>query len=219
MANHVETIQARVILSHTQESVKGFFSIFDSIMRTRGGGAPTDQEQDLLRASLVFSAAGLDSTLKELVKGSLKTLAAKDSMVRAEFETFVIRQLRGDPDESEGLLGHKFLANVLLSPSPNDMLLTQYVLHLTGTSLQSVDQLIKTAKALGIGAGFLIAQKASLNSIFLTRNRIIHELDIRFMGKRGKRQRNSRRRGDLERECRLLLDISGTLISEVELKL
>ena len=92
-----ETERARKVLAQARDSVKGFLKAFDTVRRARNAkGNPTDEEQDLLRASLVFAAAGLDSVAKELIKGSIRTLAGSDSDVQRELETFVRRQIRGD---------------------------------------------------------------------------------------------------------------------------
>src|SRR5262245_15398576 len=64
--------------------------------RERGGGALTDAEQDLLRAMLVFAAAGLDSLLKRLIRDALGSLAERDADVQRELEAFVSRRIRGE---------------------------------------------------------------------------------------------------------------------------
>src|SRR5438093_6910832 len=88
--------------------------------RRATGGALTDAEQDLLRAMLVFAAAGLDSLVKQLIRDALRPLAGKDSAVRAELETFVTRQMRADlsADESDAASGRKFLARVMVAATP-----------------------------------------------------------------------------------------------------
>ena len=60
-----ETVRARRVLSQARDSAEGFLKAFDKVREVRGAaGSTTDQEQDLLRATLVFAAAGLDSALK-----------------------------------------------------------------------------------------------------------------------------------------------------------
>jgi len=112
-----EKLKARIILESARSSTKSFFDAFDKVRQARGAttGAPTDEEQDLLRASLVFAAVGLDSMLKQLVRVAIGRLAQKDPKVQAELETFVQRRLRGDSEDHEALSSHKFLAGVLVS--------------------------------------------------------------------------------------------------------
>ena len=97
-----ETARASKVLGQARDSVAGFLNAFDTVRHARNAkGNPTDEEQDLLRAALVFSAAGLDSVLKEVIKGAIRALAASDPDVQGELETFVQRQLRGDSDEPD----------------------------------------------------------------------------------------------------------------------
>jgi hypothetical protein len=181
--------------------------------------APTDEEQDLLRAALVFSAAGLDSTVKQLIRSCLRDLAVSDSAVQREFQTYAERQLRGDSEAPEPIGGYRFLARLLVAPSPQDRLIEEYIEALTGTSLQSADQLFKAAKALGLNPYDLPAQKEDLEKIFDVRNKIIHELDVKFGAQVGWRKRNSRTRPILEDYSNKRIQVSKHMIEAVEKKL
>ncbi len=212
--------RAQMVLDHTKASVENFFKAFDTVRKSRGAGQgrPTDEEQDLLRSALVFAAAGLDSLLKELIRVAVPLLAKTDSAVQQELETFAQRQLRGEEDGLEGSGGTKFLARLLVSSSPYQRLLDDYVVYLTGSSLQSVDQLFKTSKALGISAQILQTKKEDFKKIFDTRNKIIHELDINFHGSLG-RNRNSRTRPILEGHAKLLIAVANEILSAVKKKI
>jgi hypothetical protein len=193
----------------------------DTVRQTRKAtrGALTDEEQDLLRATLVFAAAGLDSTLKELIRGSIRSLAAADPDVQAELEIFVQRQLRGDVDEPDTAAGHKFLSKVLVASSPQERLIDEYVTELTGTSLQSAQQLMKATKALGLDPKQMGIDPKKLQTIFGVRNKIIHELDVNLAKTSARRSRNSRRRDDMEGWSTRLLEIAKALVAGVEGKL
>jgi len=143
MANN-DKLKARTILDSSRSSAESFLKAFDTVRRARNAnqGRPKNEEQDLLRASLVFAAAGLDSMLKELIRDTIKKLAETDSKVQTELEKFVQRQIRGDSEDPETVSGHKFLASVLLAASPQDRIIEGYIRELTGSSLQSADQLI-----------------------------------------------------------------------------
>ena len=95
--------KARTILKHAHESADGFLDSFGAVRQHRGAaqGATRDDEQDLLRACLVFAAAGLDSTLKQLIRDTLPTLVRNDPDVKEGLETFVGRQIRGETDSGE----------------------------------------------------------------------------------------------------------------------
>jgi hypothetical protein len=210
-------VRADTALDMARDSVKNFFDTYEKVRQARnaGQGAPMDNEQDLLRAALVFAAAGLDSTLKELIKGSVRTLSKIDTTVQEQFETFVQRKLRGDSEEPGPVSGNKFLASILASALPQERLLNEYVLYLTGSSLQSVDQLFKSASALGADTKLIADNKTELTKIFAARNRIIHELDVKFTGKVGHRQRNRPKKSEIERQCKLLLDVAAAIIGSV----
>jgi hypothetical protein len=215
-----ETVRATKVLTQARDSVAGFLSAFETVRQARGArGNPTDEEQDLLRAALVFSAAGLDSVLKELIKGAIRALAASEPDVQQELETFVQRQLRGESDEPDAIGGRKFLARILVSAEPQDRLITEYVLELTGSSLQSPDQLMRAARALGVVPENAGIDVRLLREIFDVRNKIIHELDVNLERTAARRNQNSRRKPDMETWSEQLLEIAGNLVGAVNAKL
>jgi len=217
VAEKKECERADTVLDMARDSVKNFLDTYEKVRKARnaGQGAPMDNEQDLLRAALVFAAAGLDSTLKELIKGSVRPLSKIDPNVQDQFETFVQRKLRGDSDEPGPAPGYKFLASIIASALPQERLLNDYVLYLTGSSLQSVDQLFKSASALGAETKLIADNKTELTKIFSARNQIIHELDVKFTGKVGHRQRNRPKKKEIEKQCKLLLDVAAAIIASV----
>lgn len=214
-------LKARTILESARSSAKSFLEAFDTVRQHRGAaiGKPTHEQQDLLRASLVFAGAGLDSMLKQLIRETIKQLADKDERVRRELTTFVQRQIRGDPNEVETTFGHRFMATVLLSPSPMDGITAEYVRDLTGSSLQSQEQLLKAARALGLDTRSLELDAVELKTAFQVRNRIIHELDVNLNTARGRHSRQGRTRKELEVHTNRLLDAGEKIIEGVENKL
>ena len=62
------------ILKRAHESAA---SLLASFSEERDPGAPSDTEQDLLRAMIVFAAAGLDAMLKQLLSDCLNTALEK----------------------------------------------------------------------------------------------------------------------------------------------
>lgn len=221
MAKKKELARAETVLQMAKGSVTNFFDVYNKVHRTRiaGRGAPSDKEQDLLRAALVFAAAGLDSTLKELIKGSLRTLSKNDTSVQDQLEKFVQRKLRGDSNEASPAAGNKFLASILASAQPQERLLNEYVLDLTGNSLQSVKQLFKSADALGANTKLIEDDKDKLEKIFSARNQIIHELDVQFSGKVGRRTRKPKTQKQIREQCDLLLNVAEELIRSVDIRI
>ena len=111
------------------------------------------------------------------------------------------------------------VAKVLASPTPQERLIDEYLLELTGSSLQSADQLIKAAKALGLDPAKVGIHKKELDDVFRARNKIIHELDVNLERTSARRNRNSRTRNKMEKWSNQLLKIGGNMVSEVERKL
>lgn len=216
-----ETTRGRLALKHARSSVDSLYAAFDTVRKARNatGGAPKDGEQDLLRAAVVFAAGGLDVTIKELIRGSLKVLAEHDEDVQDGFEKFARRQLRTDPDVGGKSDPSKFLAELLVSSSPYDKLIENYIYDLTGSSLQSVEELFKAAAALDIDNKQLNSSRTDLSSAFAVRNDIIHELDVDFDGGVGHRKRKSRTKPVLQQHSTVLLDIAQYFVDQVESKI
>lgn len=214
------TSRARTVYEHANASVQGFLEAFEIIRGNDGParGRPAHTEQDQLRAALIFAAAGLDSTLKELIRGTIRELAKYDALVRKELETFVNRQIRGDADDPEAKLGTKFLSKVLISDTPLRAVIEEYVLDLTGASLQSADQVLKTLKALGISSQ-IVGEVNQLKNIFSIRNKIIHELDVNLRLQQGRRNRNDRARDEMVLYSNRLLEIAVATINAVDEKI
>ncbi len=95
--------------------------------------------------------------------------------------------------------GTKFLARILVAGDPQDRLIDLYVLDLTGSSLQSADQLMRAAKALGLKPSDMDVDPTELKPIFGARNKIIHELDVNLERTATRRNQNSRRRPVMEK--------------------
>jgi hypothetical protein len=213
MTEFLETTNARKVIGHAEDSAKGFFGAFTVVRRARnaGRGAPTDEEQDLARAALVFTAAGLDSCIKHLIRESLHSLTQFDPKVGEQFEKFVKKVIQDDsPDR---------LSAALLSESPRKQLVDSYIYELTGSSLQSFEELAKAAGALGIEVAPLTQKKKAIQEVFTARNKIIHELDIKFEAQPGQRERNSRSKSQLESDSQLLIEVAESFVVAVEEKL
>jgi len=225
VATPIQTERARLILQFAREARRAFQESCDKTRLDRqksGGGALTMAEQDLLRAMLVFAAAGLDSLVKQLIRDALRPLAARDRAVQVELETFAARQLRGDvsADESEAASGRKFLAHVLVASTPLLGVTEQYITDLTGESMQSAEQLFKAVKALGIDPPALDLDPVELKKIFEARNQIIHEMDIVLEArKKQARKRRSRTVEQMTDGADYLLAVGDRLITAVEEKL
>ncbi len=161
-------------------------SRFGTVRKARNAkGTATDHEQDLLRAALVFAAAGLDSMVKQLVRDALHTVVAKEKGAHAQFADYVQSRLKRM--ESIDL---RFLAEAIASEHPSNHLKQELTKELTGSSLQSKDQLLRVAAYFAIPANEITKDPNKLKMVFETRNQIAHEMDILFgQTNRGRRQR------------------------------
>jgi len=210
--NIEELSKSKLILKHTHESAKSLLSAFENVRKLRGAprGATTDSEQDLLRAMLVLTAAGLDSMIKQIIRDTLSILAELDIKVENGVETFVARQLRSDPDSIETTKSNRFLARLLISKSRRDQAIQEYIDELTGGSLQSPEELIRAAFALGLEPNKCNINPDILRPIFKVRNNIIHELDIDLNAPH--RHRYNRSKIKMVQDSNILLEIGDKIL-------
>jgi hypothetical protein len=184
----VETAQR--FLASAYDSVESVLTTLDTVRVARGArrGRLTSAEEDLLRAAIVFTGAGLDATLKQLIHDTVPHLLGQSVPAHNMFEGFAARQL-GSADAVD----KKRVARYLVAQSPRAQLIEDYVYELTGSSLQSAEQVELTARALGIADdNALLARIRGLRPLFVARNEVSHELDLQRPEQAGVRTRRSR---------------------------
>lgn len=202
--------EAAFILQHTHSAASALFKAYQLLRRRRTAerGMTTDEEQDLLRAMLVMTAAGLDGMAKQLIRNSLPKLAPSQTEVRKGLRRFIASQLAATGESAAN-----FMADLLSSQDQYAQVIERYIFQLTGGSLQSVDEILSTAAALGVAKNELGINIQMLKQTFAVRNAIIHELDMNLSGER--RKRNIRREKDMTEMVELLLTLSSGLIQRV----
>lgn len=207
--------KAASIYEYTHTSASSLLGAFDDAKAKRGNprGVLTDQEQDILRAALVMCCAGLDGALKQAIRDSLQHLLEKDEQVRQGFEKFIRKRISGEDDAVELFGGAKFLAQVLADSEPRERLIEEYIRQLTGESLQSAEEVMRTLAALGIDYKSLKLDIARLKEIFQLRNTIIHDLDIDLDAP--KRKRRVRSQADLLDNADHVLSVTRQILQEV----
>lgn len=112
---------AHSILAAAHRTTDAFADAFDIVRSSRKAkGAPTDEEQDLLRAMLLFAGAGLDSMIKQLTRDALSRVLERDLGAQKLFQEFIERRLRQRETGAERIvtLDTKFVAYILSDPSP-----------------------------------------------------------------------------------------------------
>lgn len=204
--------KAALIYTYAHKSASSMLVAFDDAKTKRNNvrGILTDQEQDILRASLVMSCAGLDGSLKQAVRDCIEHLLTNNESVRDGFEKFIRRRLTGEADILEAGAGSRFLSKILAEKSPRERLIEEYINELTGGSLQSAAEVMRTTAALGLEIKKLALDIDQLREIFKIRNKIIHELDIDLSA--AKRKRKVRSQSDLLDSTESILKTTRTIL-------
>jgi len=128
----------------------------------------------------VFSSAGLDATLKQIVKDTLPEIIERNPKTRKQLAAYTSRQLRKTKEKESATVAidADFLGAILAGDSPRAALTEKFAGHLTADSLQSAEQVQKIASELGIGFESLDVASKDLKETFDVRNRIVHEMDL-----------------------------------------
>lgn len=165
-----------VILCNAHDAASSFLEIFGAVRANRNArGMPTDEEQDLLRAMLLFASAGLDSLAKQLIRDALPAVLELNEPAAKMFKTFVERRLKSGDE-----IDHRLLADVIGDREPRARLVALLVDDLTSRSLQSTEEILKTAAAFDIPSNRITNDPRRLTDIFRARNQIAHEMDVDF---------------------------------------
>jgi hypothetical protein len=207
---HKAASNAYVIICNTHDACSSFLDVFETGRRARNAkGAPTNEEQDLLRAMLVFATSGLDSMIKQLIRDTLPAVVERDEGARTVVTTYVERMIRRS-DQTD----IRLLATALLARKPRDIFIDRVIADLTSGSLQSKDELLRIAACFNIPSARLVTNDSSLSDIFTARNQIIHEMDIDFAQPR--RNRRPRRKETMVRYTNDILTIASLFLGEVD---
>lgn len=175
-----EVIPASWRLRSTYNSVSGLFDTLYLVRRTRSKQNNTETRgrlhsdaQDLLRAAIVFTSAGLDAAVQALIEHAVPVLITQPGTARCMYETFVGEQARAPKVEDE------FLA-ALKSPDPRPKLLHLYIRSKTKASFQgSSDLHDRAAASLGITNQQMPRGRfTALDEFFTARNDVAHRLDM-----------------------------------------
>ncbi|MCX4675697.1 hypothetical protein OG413_10330 [Streptomyces sp. NBC_01433] len=175
-----EVIPAWWKLRSTHSSVSGLFDTLHLVRRERSQqnkaetrGRLHSDAQDLLRAAIVFTSAGVDASVQALIEHAVPELITRPGTPRDKYETFVEEQARAPKVEDS------FLA-ALKSQDPRPELLSLYVQSKTKASFQgSGDLRTRAASSLGITNQQVPKGRfTSLDVFFTARNDVAHRLDM-----------------------------------------
>jgi len=214
---HDATDKSQRYLEGAHEAVEAVFDTLYKIRQLRkaeGGGIQgqlTNNENDQLRAAIVFSGAGLDATLKQMIRDTLPMLLeAGNEQAHKKFEDFAHERLgTGEIADTQAI------ARYLTSASPRERLIEDYIYELTGSSLQSSEEVQKVAGALGVDDKDLRKKIGELKPLFTARNEISHELDLQSPEKPGDRTRRSRPINQTKDICYSAFEVGQLIVNAV----
>lgn len=197
-----------MILCDGTDSVNSLASLYQAAQKARGGGAPTHEEQDLLRAMVVMAGATLDATLKRLIRDAFLKLIKCNPKALEEAQKHVKRRIVNDLEKRGG----ERLSRILLSDSPKAELIGFIIDDTTGDSLQSKDEVEKVVQLLGLEKCAL----EGLREAFVMRNQIIHEMDSVTSPGKGEKRRRQRKKTEMYTSARNLLSAAADVLGKVD---
>jgi hypothetical protein len=160
---------------------------------------------------LLFATAGLDSMVKQLVTDALSNVIDSDAGATEMFKLYVERRL-----EKNERLDRRFLADIIADANPRKRMLDLLVSDLTSKSLQSTEQLLKTAAHFNIPSKAICGNPTRLTDIFTARNQIAHEMDVDF--KQSNRSRRPRATAIMTTFTNEIFSIAANFLAEVDRK-
>jgi hypothetical protein len=144
------------------------------------------------------------------VRDTLVYLVEVNSQAEDKF-----RQYASNALSEGGEVSSKRLASFLIARSPRQALIESYVGALTAPSLQSVGQVDNVISALGIGRPDLRRRVNALHPLFIARNQIAHELDLKRPERPSDKHRRTRRIHESRELAHEGLEIGQLIINEV----
>ncbi len=204
---------AYLVLCDGIDSVNSLAKLYEEATKKRGRGAPTHEEQDLLRAMVAMAGATLDATIKRIIMECLHDVVDKNESAQEEVTKHIERNVLN----REASRGNKRLAKALLDPRPPQKIISFIIKDITGESLQSVKQLAKASKILGLDSRKNTKRfdLGKLEKAFEARNQIIHEMDA-TPGKEGNKRRRQRKKKEMREYAQNLLGAAKSLLIQVD---
>lgn len=142
---HESARNSYLILKYAHDTAESLLEAFATVRKARNAkqGAPTDEEQDLLRATVVFAGAGIDSMTKQLIRDTLPDMVKTLPPARERIEKLVSRHLkRGgamaiDDDTGSAEINPQRIARILLADDPPALSVIASTAAATGASMPS----------------------------------------------------------------------------------
>lgn len=167
-------------------------------------GRLSQDQQDLLRAALVFTSSGLDACLRRLLPDALPALVDGNKLAEKKFKQITSQKL----DEKVP----KELREAILNRDTRQMI-DLYAADLAHSSLQGTSELTSIRDALGIPHTQLADNRiGKLASFFAARNEIVHELDFIESTGRGIPTRRVREQAAVRDQCSEVFQLVADLL-------
>lgn len=172
---HANLKRAAAVVQYAHDSARSLLAIYDARNAERGKGAPSDEDQDLMRSALILAGAGLDSSLKHAIRDALPAVMTKSIDAQSALEKYAVRRFSNQEMP-------KILGRLMSRESARAELIELMAGDLTDHSLQSYEELATALDCLGIKENTLPKKEAkvTIDEFFRARNRIAHELDMDF---------------------------------------
>src|SRR5699024_7248447 len=122
-----------------------------------------------------------DATLKEALRSCVSVRIGRSDAARSKYLDFSVAHIQEGP----GVSARK-VAALLIRDSSEQALRDMYIQSLTGSSLQSQEQVKNTLAALGLEDRDLFRSSSVVNPLFKARNEIAHEMDLTSAAVRGR---------------------------------
>jgi len=161
---------------------------------------------------LVFACAGLDSMVKQLIRDALPSVIDVDEGAATVFLQRTKRAVYRD-----NVLNTDLLLSSIMAASPRTVLQQDLLRELTSGSLQSVDELLKTASFFNIPSKDIAPNTKDVKRVFEVRNQISHEMDIDFS--QPNRNRRPRARGTMIAHVNQVFAVAKAFLEQTDSKL
>ena len=210
---HNDLQNAYIIICNSHKSSSALLQQFEDVRKYRKAkGTPTDAEQDLLRAMLVFACAGLDSMVKQLIRDALPSVIEADDGAKTMFIKRTKKAIYKD-----NVLNVELLLSSIMTDAPRKVLQQDLLRDLTSGSLQSVDELLKAASFFNIPSKSITSKPIDVKQVFVVRNQISHEMDIDFSP--NNRNRRPRARSKMIDHVNQIFSVAKAFLHETDKKL
>lgn len=190
-------------------TVEDLFETFNTMREVGDEADPrgrlSNHLEDQLRASIVFTSAGLDATMARLCADAVALLVGCNRLAEQAFKKWVSSNL----DDRVG----KDFRKAILELDPRAAMLALYPSALTKASLQNRASLIRIRDALGISSEDLPdGELATMDSFFKARNDIVHSLDLMPEAQQGVRSQRPRRMAQTKDSCNAVFALVGKIL-------